>query len=296
MNRFFSFCVLFIFSVSVFTQELRSEVVVNSDLVNQTNQQVFSTLQKSIQEFMNSQVWTSQKWNSEERINCSLILNLTRYSDNNFEGTLQIQSQRPIYDSNYNSPILNFQDIDISFSYQEFQPLFYNSNRYDSNLISILSFYAYMIIGLDSDTFKPQGGQLFYSYAQKISNLAQQSKNDGWISTGNRKNRYWLVDSILSNAFKEFRTTNYQYHRKGLDLMTSDEFTAKTNIAKSLSNLSELNKRRPNSFLIQLFFDAKSQEIVNIFSDGIKIELDATKQLLRRVAPFFNNKWKEIKS
>jgi hypothetical protein len=296
MNRFFSFCVLFIFSVSVFTQELRCEVVVNSDLVNQTNQQVFSTLQKSIQEFMNSQVWTSQKWNSEERINCSLILNLTRYSDNNFEGTLQIQSQRPIYDSNYNSPILNFQDIDISFSYQEFQPLFYNSNKYDSNLISILSFYAYMIIGLDSDTFKPQGGQLFYSYAQKISNLAQQSKNDGWISTGNRKNRYWLVDSILSNAFKEFRTTNYQYHRKGLDLMTSDQFTAKTNIANSLSNLSELNKRRPNSFLIQLFFDAKSQEIVNIFSDGIKIELDATKQLLRRVAPFFNNKWKEIKS
>lgn len=296
MNRFFSFCVLSIFSVSVFTQELRCEVVVNSDLVNQTNQQVFSTLQKSIQEFMNSQVWTSQKWNSEERINCSLILNLTRYSDNNFEGTLQIQSQRPIYDSNYNSPILNFQDIDISFSYQEFQPLFYNSNKYDSNLISILSFYAYMIIGLDSDTFKPQGGQLFYSYAQKISNLAQQSKNDGWISTGNRKNRYWLVDSILSNAFKEFRTTNYQYHRKGLDLMTSDEFTAKTNIANSLSNLSELNKRRPNSFLIQLFFDAKSQEIVNIFSDGIKIELDATKQLLRRVAPFFNNKWKEIKS
>ena len=296
MNRFFSFCVLFFFSVSVFTQELRCEVVVNSDLVNQTNKQVFSTLQKSIQELMNSQVWTSQKWNSEERINCSLILNLTRYSDNNFEGTLQVQSQRPIYDSNYNSPILNFQDIDISFSYQEFQPLFYNSNRYDSNLISILSFYAYMIIGLDSDTFKPQGGQLFYSYAQKISNLAQQSKNDGWISTGNRKNRYWLVDSILSNAFKEFRTTNYQYHRKGLDLMTSDQFTAKTNITNSLSNLSELNKRRPNSFLIQLFFDAKSQEIVNIFSDGIKIELDATKQLLRRVAPFFNNKWKEIKS
>ena len=296
MNRFFSFCVLFFFSVSVFTQELRCEVVVNSDLVNQTNKQVFSTLQKSIQELMNSQVWTSQKWNSEERINCSLILNLTRYSDNNFEGTLQVQSQRPIYDSNYNSPILNFQDIDISFSYQEFQPLFYNLNRYDSNLISILSFYAYMIIGLDSDTFKPQGGQLFYSYAQKISNLAQQSKNDGWISTGNRKNRYWLVDSILSNAFKEFRTTNYQYHRKGLDLMTSDQFTAKTNIANSLSNLSELNKRRPNSFLIQLFFDAKSQEIVNIFSDGIKIELDATKQLLRRVAPFFNNKWKEIKS
>ena len=296
MNRFFSFCVAFYFSVNIFSQELRCEVIVNSDLVNQTNQQIFSTLEKSIQEFMNSQVWTSQKWNPEERINCSLIINLNRYSDNNFEGTLQVQSQRPIYQTNYSSPILNFQDIDLSFSYEEFQPLFYNSNKYDSNLISILSFYAYIIIGLDSDTFKPQGGELFFSYAQKISNLAQQTNNNGWISSGNRKNRYWLVDSILSNAFKQFRTTNYQYHGKGLDLMTSDEFTAKTNIASSLLNLDELNKRRPNPFLIQLFFDAKSQEIVNIFSEGIKIDMGATKDLLRRVAPFFNNKWKEIKS
>ena len=296
MIKSFTLFAFILFSIETFTQELRCEVIVNSDLVNQTNQQIFSTLQQSMQELMNSQVWTSQNWNSEERINCSLILNLTAYSDNNFEGTLQIQSQRPIYDSNYNSPILNFQDVDISFSYQEYQPLFYNANNYESNLISILSFYAYMIIGLDADTFKTQGGQLFFSYAQQISNLAQESKNDGWVSTGNRKNRYWLVDSILSNAFKEFRTTNYKYHRNGLDVMTSDQLNAKTNIANSLVYLSDLNKRRPNSFLIQFFFDAKSQEIVNIFSDGIKVELDATKQLLRRVAPFFNNKWKEIKN
>ncbi|MDA9685353.1 DUF4835 family protein [Flavobacteriaceae bacterium] len=293
IRTFIFFSLFYAFSHA---QELRCEVIINSDLVNQTNQQVFSTLQKSIQEFMNSQVWTSQKWNFEEKINCSLIFNITRFSDNNFEGSLQVQSQRPIFDTNYSSPILNFQDTDLNFSYQEFQPLFYNPNMYDSNLISILSFYAYMIIGLDSDSFKPQGGQLFYSYAQKISNLAIQNNNKGWSPSGNRKNRYWLVDTILSNTFKEFRTTNYQYHRKGLDLMTSDEFKAKTNIAKSLLNFSELNKRRPNSFLIQLFFDAKSQEIVDIFSEGTKIELEATKQVLRRVAPFFNNKWKEIKN
>ena len=294
MNRFILY---FLFlSLNVYSQELRCEVVVNSDLVNQTNQQIFSTLQQSIKEFLNYQVWTSQNWNSEEKINCSLILNLTGYSGNNFEGTLQVQSQRTIFDSNYNSPILNLQDIDISFSYQEFQPLFYNSNSYESNLVSILSFYAYLIIGLDADTFKPEGGQIFFSYAQQISNLAQQSKNEGWMSTGDRKNRHWLVDSILSNAFKEFRITNYEYHRTGLDLMTSDQFKAKNNIAKSLIHLNELNKRRPNSILIQLFFDAKSQELVNIFSDGIKVELDTTKELLRKIAPFFNNKWKEIKS
>ena len=296
MNRFILYFLFLFLSLNVYSQELRCEVVVNSDLVNQTNQQIFSTLQQSIKEFLNYQVWTSQNWNSEEKINCSLILNLTGYSGNNFEGTLQVQSQRTIFDSNYNSPILNLQDIDISFSYQEFQPLFYNSNSYESNLVSILSFYAYLIIGLDADTFKPEGGQIFFSYAQQISNLAQQSKNEGWMSTGDRKNRHWLVDSILSNAFKEFRITNYEYHRTGLDLMTSDQFKAKNNMANSLIHLNELNKRRPNSILIQLFFDAKSQELVNIFSDGIKVELDTTKELLRKIAPFFNNKWKEIKS
>ena len=293
MNKLLFFIIC---SFASYAQELRCEVIINSDLVNQTNQQIFSTLQQSIQEFMNSQVWTSQNWNSEEKINCSLILNLTDYSDDKFKGTLQVQSQRTVYDTNYSSPILNFQDLDISFNYQEFQPLFYNSNVYESNLISILSFYAYVIIGLDADTFKLKGGELFFSFAQKISNLAQQSNNSGWLSSGNRKNRYWLVDSILSNAFLDFRTTYYKYHRNGLDLMTKDQIKAKTNLATSLIHLSDLNNRRPNSFLIQIFFDAKSQEIVNIFSDGPKIDIISTKSILKNIAPFFNNKWKEIRS
>ena len=293
MNKLLFFIIC---SFASYAQELRCEVIINSDLVNQTNQQIFSTLQQSIQEFMNSQVWTSQNWNSEEKINCSLILNLTDYSDDKFKGTLQVQSQRTVYDTNYSSPILNFQDLDISFNYQEFQPLFYNSNVYESNLISILSFYAYVIIGLDADTFKLKGGELFFSFAQKISNLAQQSNNSGWLSSGNRKNRYWLVDSILSNAFLDFRTTYYKYHRNGLDLMTKDQIKAKTNLANSLIHLSDLNNRRPNSFLIQIFFDAKSQEIVNIFSDGPKIDIISTKSILKNIAPFFNNKWKEIRS
>ena len=293
MNKLLFFIIC---SFASYAQELRCEVIINSDLVNQTNQQIFSTLQQSIQEFMNSQVWTSQNWNSEEKINCSLILNLTDYSDDKFKGTLQVQSQRTIYDTNYNSPILNFQDLDISFNYQEFQPLFYNSNVYESNLISILSFYAYVIIGLDADTFKLKGGELFFSFAQKISNLAQQSNSSGWLSSGNRKNRYWLVDSILSNAFLDFRITYYKYHRNGLDLMTKDQIKAKTNLAGSLIHLSDLNNRRPNSFLIQMFFDAKSQEIVNIFSEGPKVDIISTRNILKNIAPFFNNKWKEIKS
>ena len=296
MNKLFVFLFCIIYSIKINAQELRCEVIINSDLVNQTNQQIFKTLQRSIQEFMNSQVWTNQKWSTEEKINCSLIFNLTDYNSDNFQGTLQIQSRRPVYNTNYNTPILNFQDLDITFTYQEFQPMFYNSNVYDSNLISILSFYAYIIIGLDADSFKYQGGQLYFSYAQKISNLAQPTNNVGWISSGNRKNRYWLVDSILSNAFLDFRATNYEYHRNGLDLMTTDEFKAKTNIANSLIHLKKLNKRRPNSFLIQMFFDSKSQEIVDIYKGGSDIDFTSTKELLKEIAPFFNSKWKEIKN
>ena len=247
---------------------------------------------------MNSNVWTSRKWTYEEKIQCSLIFNITEYnnSNNNFKGTLQIISQRPVYESNYSTPLINYQDNDINFKYEEYEPLFYNSNIFESNLISILSFYAYIIIGIDSDSFYPNGGQRYFSVAQQISNLAQQNNIVGWNSDGSRKNRYWFIDSILSNAFISFRNTIYEYHRKGLDQMTTNQKLAKQNIFNSLKNLYDLNERRPNSFLIQFFFDTKSKEIVNIISDGPSIPNTNTNQLLKKIAPFYNNLWREIKS
>tara|TARA_Y100001960_G_C14729903_1_gene856962 strand:- start:996 stop:1910 length:915 start_codon:yes stop_codon:yes gene_type:complete len=294
-NLFIFFC-LFFYSLN--GQELKCEVIVNSNLVNQTNQQIFITLENSIREFMNSQVWTSKEWSKEEKINCSFIFNLTNYnnSNNNFEATLQIQSQRPVYESNYSSPLFNYKDEFITFSYEEFQPLFYNSNNFESNLVSILSFYAYLILGLDADSFKLKGGQNYFSFAQRISNLSQQKNYIGWNPNENIRNRYWLIDSLISNAFMDFRTANYKYHREGLDNMSSDQLIAKKNIINSLVYLDNLNNRRPNAFLTQLFFDAKSQEIVNIFKDGPETNLESTKKILKRVAPFFNNKWREIRN
>tara|TARA_Y100000768_G_scaffold385926_1_gene373118 strand:+ start:1219 stop:2154 length:936 start_codon:yes stop_codon:yes gene_type:complete len=296
-NNNISFFISAFFSIQLNAQELKCSVVINSSLVNQTNQQIFKTLENSIREFMNSKVWTSRKWDYNERIECSLIFNITEYnnSNNNFNGTLQIISQRPVYQSNYSSPMINYQDNDINFKYEEYQPLFYNSNIFESNLISILSFYAYVILGVDSDSFSLNGGQRYFSTAQQISNLAQQNNVVGWNSDGSRKNRYWFIDSILSNAFVNFRKTLYEYHRNGLDQMTTDQKLAKQNILNSLKNLDDLNKRRPNSFLIQFFFDSKSKEIVNVMSGGPLVKVNEIKQLLKRIAPFYNESWREIK-
>ena len=298
MNNFFLAFMCSFFILKLQAQELNCKVVVSSNLINQTNQKIFNTLEVSIKEFMDSKAWTSKKWSYEEKINCTLIFNITEYdnSNNNFKGTLQILSQRPTYESSYSTTIINYQDNDINFKYDEYQPLFYNSNVYESNLISILSFYAYIILGLDSDSFKINGGQRYFSIAQQIVNLAQQNNVSGWNTDGSRKNRYWFVDSILSNAFVDFRTSIYEYHRKGLDQMTTDIKLAKENIFSSLKKLDNLNNRRPNSFLIQFFFDTKATEIVNIFSDGPSIPNSDIKQLLKKIAPFYNNLWREIRS
>ena len=166
-NRIFFF-VIFLIQVSIYSQELNAQVIVNSDLVNQTNQQIFKTLERSLNEFMNTQVWTNQEYLNQEKITCSFIFNLTGYSNDQFEATLQVQSERPVFDSNYDTPIFNFLDRDIVFSYQEYQPLFFNQSSFESNLVSLLSFYAYVIIGLDGDTFSSMEGQTLMSRRYKL--------------------------------------------------------------------------------------------------------------------------------
>lgn len=291
LNLFF----LFIFLNYVDAQEINFEIVVNSDLVNQTNQQIFKTLEKSITEFMVNKKWTEQELTTEEQLDCSMILNLTGYSGTRFEGTLQVQIQRPVYNTNYKTPIFNHLDKDISFTYQEFQPLFYNTSTYESNLVSLLSFYAFISLGMEADTFQETGGSPFYGVAQQILNLAGQNQMKGWNQADGNRNRYWLIETLQSNTFKEYRTVMYEYHRNGLDLMTEDPLKAKQNIITSLQSLNRLYSRRPNSFLNQIFFDAKADEIVDIFSDGPQVDFQKTAALLNKIAPFFGPKWKRIK-
>jgi hypothetical protein len=287
---------ILIFCNKINAQELNAQVVVNSDLVNQTNQQIFRTLERSLNEFINTQVWTNQPFQDQERIRCSFVLNLTAYNNDRFEATLQVQSQRPVFDSNYDSPVLNFLDKDIVFTYQEFQPLFFNRASFESNLVSLISFYAYIILSIDADSFALYGGNPYLEQAFQIVNIAQTSSQSGWKPSDGTRNRFWLIDSMRSNSFREYRQSLYTYHREGLDQMTQTPEEGKSAIMKALQQLEPLYQRRPNAFLLQMFFDAKVDEIVNIFSEGPAVDFDQTEAILRKIAPFFTTRWKQIKA
>ena len=277
------------------SQELNAQFVVNADLVNQTNQQIFQTLERSLNEFVNSQSWSNQDFFPQEKITCSFVLNLTNYNASKFEGTLQIQSQRTIFDSNYDSPVLNFLDKDISFTYQEFQPLFYSPASYESNLVSLISFYAFIILGINADSLQFKAGDPFFEQAQRIVNLSQQSGALGWKQNDSNRNRFWLIDTMRSNTFREYRETLYIYHREGLDSMTKEPLKGKKNIINAILTLEDLYDRRPNAMLLQMFFDAKADEIVNLFSDGPKVDFGRTSKMLKKIAPFYQPQWKQIK-
>ena len=296
MRKILSVLFAFLFSFQVTSQELNAQVIVNSDLVNQTNQQIFKTLERTLNEFINTQVWTEQVFLNQEKITCSFVFNLSAYSNDQFEATLQVQSERPVYQTNYDSPVLNFLDKDITFSYQEFQPLFFNESSFESNLISLISFYAYVIIGLDADTFLQNGGNRYFEKARQVVNLAQSSVRKGWKPGDGLRNRFWLIDSLRSNTFKEYRQTMYNYHRSGLDQMTNDPIAGKKALMLSIQDLEPLFQRRPNAFLLQLFFDAKVEEIVNLFQEGPKIDFKKTEDVLKKIAPFFGGRWKQIKA
>ena len=282
--------------IPINAQELDAQVIVNSDLVNQTNQQIFKTLEQSLNEFINTQVWTNQELLNQEKITCSFVLNLSNYNNDQFEATLQVQSQRPVFDSNYDTPIMNFLDRDIIFSYQEFQPLFFNKSSFESNLVSLLSFYAYVIIGLDADTFVENGGSSYYEQALQVLNLAQVTSRKGWKPSDGTRNRFWLIDNLRANTFREYREALYAYHRSGLDQMTSAPLEGKEAIMKAIIQLEALFLRRPNAFLLQVFFDAKVEEIVNIFKEGPKVDFKKTEIILKKIAPFFGSRWKQIKA
>ncbi|WP_088341340.1 type IX secretion system protein PorD [Robiginitalea sediminis] len=279
----------------VWAQELNCTVTVNSDQVGQTNQQVFRTLERSLADLVNKTRWTNRVFKESERINCRLFVTITRFESSRFEATLQMQSSRPVFNTSYESPVFNYKDNQFNFEYIEFQPLVFNENVFDSNLVGVISFYAYIMLGLDADTFQLEGGTDHFKKAQAIVTQAQGAGYPGWGQTASdNRTRFQLVDNLLSNTFREYRIALYNYHRKGLDILADNNSTGKQIIAGSLRLFETLIQRRPNAFLIQTFFDAKAEEIQNIFSDGPKIDIVQLKETLNRVAPFYASTWNQI--
>ncbi|KAB1067274.1 DUF4835 family protein [Tamlana haliotis] len=294
MRNLFILLLLFL-GIQGFSQELNCNVVVNAQQTGNENFPIFNTLEKQVTEFVNNTKWTSKVFKPQERINCSMVINLSNYVGESFQGTIQVQSSRPIYGSSYSTPVYNFNDKDFNFTYLEYQNLIYNPTQYESNLISVIAFHVYMILALDADTFSMEGGQEYYKQAQVITNYSQQGNHKGWRVEDGLQSRFALIDNILSTTYKEFRSVLYDYHRKGLDEMHTNVRAGKEAIASSILEFNAMNNRRPNSFLLRVFFDAKSDEIEDIFTEGPNVNITELKETLQKVAPIYSSKWQNIK-
>jgi hypothetical protein len=293
MNKIIIFFLLFTFGLTQ-AQQLNCTVTVDSQTLSVTNQQVFKTLQTSISEYINKTDWTGQAVKQNEKINCSMYITVSSNNSDQFTATIQVQSSRPVFNSSYSSPVLNYNDKDFNFRYTEFENLIFSPTTFDSNLVSVIAFYSYMILGMDADTFVAESGNSYFEIAQNISNVAQQGGSKGWSQSDGNQNRYFLINDILSPAFKQVRQTMFEYHT-GLDLMSQDLKASKVKIKESLIDLGKLNTSRPNAFLTRVFFDAKSDEIVSIFSGGPSITISDLADNLNKISPLNSSKWVAIK-
>ncbi|SHH77027.1 type IX secretion system protein PorD [Winogradskyella jejuensis] len=294
MRKHFFILFLLISTLGI-AQELNCVVTVVAQQTGNDNNVVFKTLERQLTEFINNTQWTNKKFKVQERINCSMVINVQNYNNDAFSATLQIQSSRPVFGSTYSTPVYTFNDREFQFQYLEFQNLVFNPNQFESNLISVLSFHIYMILGMDADTFAPNGGDEYYRQAQTIVNYSAGSGGPGWKLEDGLQSRFALIDNILSPTYKEFRSAMYSYHRDGMDLMHKNLNEGKKEISTSVLELQKMHSRRPNSFLMRVFFDSKANEVASIFSGGPQIGITSLVNALNKIAPIHASKWKKIK-
>jgi hypothetical protein len=301
-NRLLLIIALVLFTVKTVTgQELYCNVQVSAQKIQGSNREIFQSMQRDIYEFMNGMVWTDNVFNYSERIECNLLINLDeQLSADEFRGTIQVQLSRPVYNTTYESTVLNFVDNNFQFRYVEFQPLEFNPNSHTSNLVSVLAYYAYLIIGMDFDTFSQEGGNPYFQIAEKIVTNAQSAPEAGWkpYDGSRNRNRYWLIKNMLNKEYSGVRQFVYLYHMKGLDRMESDITQARTEIYESLRRLQDVYRRRPDPFMYYLtvVLEAKVNELVNIFSPGFPEEKSRVVQILTEIDPANETKYRQILS
>lgn len=287
--------ILALFAVfSLKAQELNAVVVINAEQTAKADLQVFKTLERALTEFINNSRWTDRNFKQQERIDCSFNIIVQEVNSNNFQASVQVQSARPVFNSDYTSPVFNFNDRDFNFEYTEFQPLIFNPNNFDSNLVSVIAFYAYTIIGYDASTFKLGDGDKYFQIARQIVTTAAPSNQAGWNAADGPQSRFRLNEDLLSPNFTEFSGILYSYHRAGLDTMADDQRKSKQTIANSVIQLKAMYNRRPNNFLTRVFFDSKAEEIASIFSGGPKVDIVNLLETLNRIAPTKSTFWRQI--
>jgi len=299
--KYYFVALLVLIPAIINAQELNCNVQVSSQRIQGSNREVFETMQRDIYDFMNSTVWTNHVYNYAERIDCNILINLNdQLSADEFRGTIQIQLRRPVYNTTYNSTMLNFIDNSIQFRYVGFQSMEFDPNSHRSNLVSLLAYYAYIILGFDYDSFSPLGGTEYFQIAEQIVTNAQNAPEPGWkpYDASRNRNRYWLVKNILDKGYEGVRQFIYEYDINGLDKMESRTTEARNNMVESLRLVQEVYRRKPDPFmyLVQVVMESKSDELINIFSEAFPEEKSRVVQILAEIDPANKAKYEKINS
>lgn len=281
------------------SQELNCNVQVSAQMIQGSNREIFTNMQRDIYDFINNTVWTNHVFSYAERLDCNMLINLTdQISGDEFKGTIQIQLRRPAFNTTYNSTMLNFVDNNFQFQYVEFQTMQFDPTTYRSNLISVLAYYVYIILGVDYDSYSLLGGTEFYQMAEKIVNNAQNAPEPGWkpYDGSRNRNRYWLVKNILNKEYEGVRQFIYEYDINGLDRLESKVTEARNNIAESLTLLQDVYRKKPDPFMyfLSIIIDSKSDELINIYSDAFPEEKGRVVQILTEIDPANKAKYQKI--
>jgi hypothetical protein len=281
------------------SQELNCNVQVSAQMIQGSNREIFVNMQRDIYDFVNNTVWTNHVFSYAERLDCNMLINLTeQISGDEFKGTIQVQLRRPAFNTTYNSTMLNFVDNNFQFKYVEFQTLEFDPSAHRSNLISVLAYYVYIILGVDYDSFSMLGGTEFFQMAEKIVTNAQNAPESGWkpYDGSRNRNRYWLVKNILNKEYEGVRQFLYEYDINGLDKLESRVSEARNSMAESLTLIQDVFRKKPDPFMyfLQIVIDAKSEEIINIFMGAFPEERSRVVQVMTEIDPANKSKYEKI--
>ena len=286
-------------SISLGAQELKCTISINSEQVQGSNKAVFTTLQQSMEEFVNTQRWTNMTFQEKERIECSMMIVVKSVQDNMFVCEFTCQSRRPVFGTTYTTPTLNIKDANFTFTYQEYDRMEFQTNTFTTNLTALVAYYCYLIIGHDMDSFAKLGGTPYFQVCEDIVTTAQSASLDnaemvGWKAFESNRNRYALTNNLMDEAFKKYRAYYYDYHRHGLDEMVNNVANGRARIAKDIKVLKEAYNARPATYLVGTFLDAKADELVNIFKSGTAEEKKRVYELLMDIDPTRQDTYENI--
>lgn len=284
---------MMVFSLSA--QDFQCQLSINSTAISGSNRNKFNTLQQELYKFVNDRKWCQYTLKTNERIECAIMIVLTGAQGDTYTGDMTVQLQRPVFNTNYKSPVLNMKDNDIKFTYEEGTPLEYSENQNLSNLTSLIAYYLNIFLGLDFDTFSLNGGDPYFSLAQGVVNACQSATEQGWKSYENaQKNRYWLMENLSNPTYSKIHDFLYKYHRLGLDMMSESVDVGRASILDAIRDLQKVNSQKSNLYIVQVMAQAKADEIVNIFKEASTVEKTEVIRLMKQIDPANSAKYNAI--